>query len=181
VPQLIAKTKDPFAVTEVCDWADALDAENLHVSEPDADDWCTVTLYGLPESDSRFRDFAALLQRQNDDGVCPWVSVDPGTRDLRKIRLVHLGDLWRANFQSQPGIAFFHEIASRAAEHLCEDFGIAIQRLRPAEGPSESDLMILVLPQDSQECPDCRGSGKYEGFTIIEACRRCVGSGRITT
>lgn len=29
------------------------------------------------------------------------------------------------------------------------------------------------------ECPDCKGTGKYHGFTVIEDCRKCQGSGSL--
>jgi DNA-binding NtrC family response regulator len=28
-------------------------------------------------------------------------------------------------------------------------------------------------------CPDCRGSGRYVGLTVIESCRACGGTGRL--
>jgi hypothetical protein len=153
VAQIIAKSKDDSAIVEVCGWADALDAENLSVSDPDADGWSTVTFYGLPETDARFKDFFAYLQQKRDDGSCPWMPVDPASRDLSRIQVVDVEGLWRANFESLPEIVFFHESAARAAEHLCDDFGIAMNRLLPADGPSETHLTILVLPEGSADCP----------------------------
>ena len=28
-------------------------------------------------------------------------------------------------------------------------------------------------------CPECKGSGQYVGFSVVEDCKRCHGAGRI--
>jgi len=30
-----------------------------------------------------------------------------------------------------------------------------------------------------KECPDCKGSGKYVGLSVVEDCRLCKGSGEV--
>lgn len=40
--------------------------------------------------------------------------------------------------------------------------GLKVERRKPAE-----------------ECPDCKGSGQYVGFSVIDDCQTCGGLGRI--
>lgn len=32
--------------------------------------------------------------------------------------------------------------------------------------------------RDPVRCPECKGTGKYVGFLLVEPCQRCQGSGR---
>lgn len=179
MPQIRVKTQDPFAVTAACDWSDANDVETLDVSEPDGDDFVTVTLYSIPETDHRFAKFAAFVLELGDDGNCPWSPAPLAGMDLSRILVENVGACWRANLEALPTLCYFGSDPAEAAQQLCDDFGISANRLYPGNSGKEGVLLVLVRPESAETCPDCRGSGKYHGFTVIEDCRRCAGSGRI--
>lgn len=42
----------------------------------------------------------------------------------------------------------------------------------------DGHLEFVVITEEKHEpCPDCHGSGKYVGLSVIEACQTCHGSG----
>ena len=45
----------------------------------------------------------------------------------------------------------------------------------------DGHLEFVVVTEDKRNpCPDCNGSGKYIGLTVIEPCQTCQGSGMLS-
>ncbi|MDA1013603.1 MAG: hypothetical protein O3A00_04010 [Planctomycetota bacterium] len=95
------------------------------------------------------------------------------------------GHHWRAWFAddpadwtvgSLPGLALKRVLAAKS-----ERVPPAYKVRSDAARSTEYHLEFLIGPEfsESSGCPDCGGSGKYVGFSVIESCRRCDGSGII--
>ena len=46
-----------------------------------------------------------------------------------------------------------------------------------SEACRDGHLEFVVVTAKRDPCPDCKGSGKYVGFTVIEDCQTCKGTG----
>ena len=44
MPQIVVRTRDPFAVTLLCEWAEHHDVHTMAVSQTDDHDWVRVIL-----------------------------------------------------------------------------------------------------------------------------------------
>lgn len=89
-------------------------------------------------------------------------------------------DIWAACFKGREQDPCYGQSPRDAVQSLLNanpDCGLSLGDL--VENPaSRRKNRIECLARERIVCPDCRGSGKYIGFTVIEPCRACHGSGR---
>ena len=87
---------------------------------------------------------------------------------------------WSASFAGRPEISYSGNTALVAAKRL----------VRAVEGLDEITLRIVGQSENGRraeltvrpaswggECPDCGGTGRYVGLTLVEECRACGGTG----
>lgn len=87
---------------------------------------------------------------------------------------------WRAWLDSQPDACVSDLTARAAAARLVRATpGLDADSLQLVERSGGSGFMVFAVSRArSACCPDCGGSGRYVGLTVIEPCRTCGGSGR---
>lgn len=178
LPQIVLRTRDPFAVTLLCEWADHHDVETLAVSRPDDRDWVRVILYGLEATDPLFHEFGKITLASYEDGECPWVpsSIDPA--ELSEIvTAVASEDWWQAYFVRLQDVSLGGPTAARATAVLCRDFGIDLSRLVPGNSGRNDRLLMHVQPARVRACPDCMGAGACFHTEPAELCSSCGGAG----
>lgn len=114
------------------------------------------------------------LRGTDDEDVREWVD------DL----LYHSSKDARRSAQIAGGVVFKEECGPVFGTNPCAEFpigrivdiypevvievGLNFEQPRPKSEP---------IP-GSEPCPDCKGTGIYEGFTQVEDCRTCGGSGQ---
>lgn len=92
---------------------------------------------------------------------------------------------WAAWFDGRSWMPCIGTTPLMAAQRLvAAQRGLSPHSLRMVEQSRNQAVFAISddpvpVPQTLRSCPDCRGSGQYVGFTVIEDCRRCSGSGRI--
>ena len=178
--QIVVRTKDPFAVTLLCQWAEYHDVETMAVSRPDDDDWVRVILYGIDDTDPLFHEFGTITLASYEDGECPWVpsSIDPA--ELRDIVTEEASeDWWQASFVYLPDVFLGGPTSIRALTALCRDFGIDIGRLTPGDSGSEERILVHVTTEAKRACPECRGAGITFEQEDVESCETCGGAGTL--
>lgn len=89
---------------------------------------------------------------------------------------------WAAWFDGRSWMPYIGSTPQMAAQRLVyAQRGLDVSSLRLIE-QSRGQAVFSVggapsPPRPTRACPDCRGSGQYVGFTVIESCRTCSGLG----
>lgn len=88
---------------------------------------------------------------------------------------------WSARFEQHTEIAFEDRVPTVAAMRLVRAVpGLAEESLRIvwlSRRGSRIDFAVSPAGQ-VQQCPECRGTGRYVGLLIVEDCTACGGSGK---
>lgn len=89
------------------------------------------------------------------------------------------GDHWYAWRAGNEVETWSGETARDALQNLLTGNSNLVVRLSDLiEDPTlHRDGHIECVPKESASCPDCQGSGKYIGFTVVDECKKCEGTG----
>jgi hypothetical protein len=82
---------------------------------------------------------------------------------------------WMAWDEASPQNGYGGPTPQAAVARLCEAIGRHPNTFRPSKFSAHRFVLDELT---GRRCPDCRGTGRYVGFTTIETCQRCQGSGR---
>ena len=129
------------------------------------------------------------MAEENSSTIHPQAVVRAMNTEVRNIdtRIIVESDghHWRAWFAddpadwtvgSLPGLALKRVLAAKS-ERVPPLYKVHSD----SERSTEYHLEFLIGPEipETEHCPDCNGSGEYVGFIVIEACKRCSGTGFI--
>lgn len=112
-------------------------------------------------------------------------------RDAKNVELriiverVAAGGKWAAWFQHNPGGAIqgdeamtaFDSLLNTHRDALPDPYQIRVDDRRSRGGHIE--VLLVGKPRKRTTCPACKGTGKYIGLNVVEACTTCAGRGTI--
>lgn len=92
-------------------------------------------------------------------------------------------DDWQAWFSDAPHSSFVGDNTRLAIKNLLDHhperipsrYRLRVDRQRYQRGHFE--LLISSARGCTSTCPECRGTGRYIGLTVIEPCSACGGTG----
>jgi hypothetical protein len=85
--------------------------------------------------------------------------------------------MWSAWFASDPLGARSAESPFAAVGRLLEDVCQPLNQW-DTDGLSDAESMGSFEIRPLSVCPDCGGSGQYVGFSSIDVCQTCAGTGK---
>ena len=162
---------------------------------------------GTPLAYKRSGDlFGFVLAFDDRPGIGCIVTIRDAINPAKETRLAaeHLDELFVPLSELRRPTNPCGEITIGRIDDICDDgsFEVTLGQLRPEGEPikavtddraidvikrSKSDFRNALLGElrpigspigDPEPCPDCKGTGIYEGFTAVEDCRTCGGSGK---
>lgn len=92
---------------------------------------------------------------------------------------------WTAWFQDLPGqviegdeaMTAFDTLVASQRDRLPDPYQLRVDDRRSRGGHIE--VLMSGRRRERQICPTCKGSGKYVGLTVVEACDACGGTGSV--
>lgn len=118
--------------------------------------------------------------------------VSASDRDTKNVELriiverVAGGGRWAAWFQHNPAGAIqgdeamtaFDSLLNSHRDTLPDPYQIRVDDRRSRGGHIE--VLLVGRPRKRSTCPACKGSGKYVGLSVVEACSTCAGTGTVS-
>jgi hypothetical protein len=105
--------------------------------------------------------------------------LQPNETSLRVLAFRAPDGCWRAWLDSQPDVCVSDMTARAAATRLVKGTpGLDAGSLQVIERSGGSGFVVFAVSRSEPlRCPDCGGSGRYVGLTVVEDCRACGGRG----
>jgi hypothetical protein len=84
---------------------------------------------------------------------------------------------WGCYAEGKPEVSASAPLPGGALQRLCAILGLPAAAYAAIHRTPERIIYDRIRRGTERPCPDCRGTGEYVGFTVVEPCRACGGSG----